>query len=52
MLNRVFNDDGFAHAFAGATESLVSWWLAHPEHPKDQAVDVLMSIAQSRWRAG
>jgi hypothetical protein len=52
MLNRVFNDDGFAHAFAGATESLVSWWLAHPEHPKDQAVDLLMGIAQSRWPAG
>lgn len=52
MLNRVFNDDGFAHAFAGATESLISWWLAHPEHPKDQAVDVLMSIAHSRWTAG
>ncbi|HWE08824.1 MAG TPA: helix-turn-helix domain-containing protein [Solirubrobacteraceae bacterium] len=51
MLNRIFDDDGFAHAFAGATESLVSWWLAHPEHPKDLAVGLLMNIAESKRAA-
>jgi len=49
MLNRIFDDDGFAHAFAGASESLASWWLAHPEHPRDEAVGLLMSIARSKW---
>jgi AcrR family transcriptional regulator len=49
MLTQIFDDDGFAHAFLGASESLASWWLAHPEQPRDQAVRLLMSIAQSRW---
>lgn len=51
MLNPIFDDDGFSHAFAGASESLVSWWLAHPGHSKAQAVGLLMSIAQSKWAA-
>lgn len=49
MLTRIFDDEGFAHAFAGASESLVSWWLAQPERPKEEAVELLMSIARSKW---
>jgi AcrR family transcriptional regulator len=47
MLTRLFDDEAFAHAFAGAGESLASWWLAHPEQPKDQIAEVLLDIAQS-----
>jgi AcrR family transcriptional regulator len=47
MLTTIFNDEAFAHAFAGAGESLASWWLAHPRQPKEQIANVLMDIAQS-----
>jgi AcrR family transcriptional regulator len=47
MLTTLFNDEAFAHAFAGAGESLASWWLAHPGQPKEQIANVLMDIAQS-----
>src|SRR5437870_1429168 len=47
MLTALFNDEAFAHAFAGAGESLASWWLAHPGQPKEQIANVLMDIAQS-----
>ena len=47
MLARLFNDEALAHAFAGAGESLASWWLAHPGQPKEQIANVLMDIAQS-----
>ncbi|HET7052052.1 MAG TPA: TetR/AcrR family transcriptional regulator [Solirubrobacteraceae bacterium] len=46
MLTALFNDEAFAHAFAGAGESLASWWLAHPGQPKEQIANVLMDIAQ------
>jgi AcrR family transcriptional regulator len=45
MLTTLFNDEAFAHAFAGAGESLASWWLEHPLHPKEEAVELLMDIA-------
>jgi len=47
MLATLFEDEAFAHAFAGAGESLTSWWLEHPERPKEQIADILMDIAQS-----
>jgi AcrR family transcriptional regulator len=47
MLTTVFHDPAFAHAFAGASESLASWWLEHPREPKEQIAKVLMDIAQS-----
>ena len=46
MLTRLFDDDAFAHAFAGAAESLASWWLDHPRRPKEQIAKVIMNIAQ------
>ena len=50
MLATLFDDEAFAHAFAGAGESLASWWLAHPEQPKEQIANILMDIAQSAPR--
>ena len=47
MLTTLFNDEAFAHAFAGAGESLATWWLTHPEHPKERIANVLMDIARS-----
>jgi AcrR family transcriptional regulator len=47
MLTRLFNDEAFAHAFAGAGESLASWWLAHPRQPKENIAEILMNIAHS-----
>jgi AcrR family transcriptional regulator len=47
MLATIFDDEAFAHAFAGAGESLASWWLTHPQQPKEQIAKVLMDIAQS-----
>jgi AcrR family transcriptional regulator len=46
MLTRLFDDEAFAHAFAGAGESLASWWLDHPRQSKEQIAQVLMTIAQ------
>jgi AcrR family transcriptional regulator len=47
MLTTLFDDEAFAHAFAGAGESLASWWLANPEQPKEQVAKVLMDIVRS-----
>jgi AcrR family transcriptional regulator len=47
MLTTLFGDEAFAHAFAGAGESLAGWWLAHPEQPKERIASILMDIAQS-----
>jgi AcrR family transcriptional regulator len=47
MLTTLFNDEAFAHAFAGAGEALASWWLAHPGQPRERVAQVLMDIAQS-----
>jgi AcrR family transcriptional regulator len=46
MLTSLFDDEAFAHAFAGAGESLASWWLDHPRQSKEQIAQVLMTIAQ------
>jgi AcrR family transcriptional regulator len=47
MLTGIFDDEAFAHAFAGAGESLATWWLAHPQRPKEEIAQVLMDIARS-----
>jgi AcrR family transcriptional regulator len=47
MLSTLFGDEAFAHAFAGAGESLATWWLAHPRQPKEQIAKVLVDIARS-----
>jgi len=50
MLTTVFGDEAFAHAFAGAGESLASWWLADPKQSKQQIAQVLMDIAHAAPR--
>jgi AcrR family transcriptional regulator len=47
MLTSIFDDEAFAHAFAGAGESLASWWLTHPEQPKERMAKILLDMAQS-----
>jgi AcrR family transcriptional regulator len=47
MLTTLFDDQAFAHAFAGAGEALAGWWLANPEEPKERIANILMDIAQS-----
>lgn len=47
MLTGLFGEAAFAHAFAGAAESLATWWLGQPDMPVDQAVGILMNIAQA-----
>jgi AcrR family transcriptional regulator len=48
LLTRLFDDEPFAHAFAGAGESLASWWLAHPQQSKEQMAQILMDLAGVR----
>jgi AcrR family transcriptional regulator len=50
MLTRLFGDEALAHAFAGAAESLATWWLNQPQPSIDQATDILMNIAQATAR--
>jgi AcrR family transcriptional regulator len=45
MLTTLFDDEAAAHAFAGAAESLATWWLNQPEPSIDEATDTLMKIA-------
>jgi AcrR family transcriptional regulator len=47
MLATLFGDDAVAHAFAGAAESLATWWLRQPEPSIDHAIDILMKIARA-----
>ncbi|HTU94594.1 MAG TPA: hypothetical protein VMF14_02070, partial [Solirubrobacteraceae bacterium] len=47
MLTTLLGDEAFAHAVTGAGESLASWWLEHPEQPKERIATILMGIAQS-----
>ena len=46
MLTTLLQDEALAHAFAGAGESLASWWLEHPQQSKQQITETLMGIAQ------
>jgi AcrR family transcriptional regulator len=47
MLATLFCDEAVAHAFAGAAESLATWWLNQPQPSIDEATDILMNIAQA-----
>jgi AcrR family transcriptional regulator len=47
MLTTLFRDEAIAHAFAGAAESLATWWLNRPETTIDDAINVLMDIANA-----
>ena len=47
MLTNLFGDAAFAHAFAGAAESLATWWVNEPEASIDEAIELLMNIAQA-----
>src|SRR5437588_2348726 len=45
MLITLFADEPFAHAFAGAAESLATWWATQPRRSVAEATEVLMRIA-------
>jgi AcrR family transcriptional regulator len=47
MLTTLFADAAFAHAFTGAAESLATWWVSQPEPSIEQAVEILMKIAEA-----
>jgi AcrR family transcriptional regulator len=47
MLSTLFDDEAVAHAFAGAAESLATWWLNQPEPSIDHATDILLNIARA-----
>ena len=47
MLTTVFNDEAFAHAFTGATESLATWWVNQPQTSIDDGTAILMRIAEA-----
>lgn len=47
MLSTLFDDEAFAHAIAGAAESLATWWLNQSHLSIDDATDILMRIAQT-----
>jgi AcrR family transcriptional regulator len=46
MLITLFGDESFAHAFAGAAESLATWWATQPRRSVTEATDTLMRIAE------
>jgi hypothetical protein len=48
LLTVLLEDAALAHAFVGAGESLATWWLAHPEQPKQRIEQLLMQVAQLR----
>jgi AcrR family transcriptional regulator len=45
LLTILFGDEAFAHAFAGAAESVATWWIESPNRSLEQATDCLMGIA-------
>lgn len=47
MLTTLFNDEAFAHAFTGATESLATWWVNQPRPSIDDGTEILMRIAEA-----
>jgi AcrR family transcriptional regulator len=47
MLTTLFGDEAFAHAFTGAAESLATWWVNQPQPSVEEAVAILMSIAEA-----
>jgi AcrR family transcriptional regulator len=47
MLTNLFGDATFAHAFTGAAESLATWWVNQPQPSIDEAIGILMNLAQA-----
>jgi AcrR family transcriptional regulator len=47
MLITLFADEPFAYAFAGAAESLASWWARQPGRSVAEATEILMRIAMA-----
>jgi AcrR family transcriptional regulator len=47
MLTTLFGDEAGAHAFAGAAESLATWWLNQSKLSIDDATEILMNIARA-----
>lgn len=47
MLTTLFGDAAFAHAFTGAAESLATWWVNQPQPSVEEAVAILMNIAEA-----
>jgi AcrR family transcriptional regulator len=47
MLTNLFGDEAYAHAFTGAAESLATWWVNQPQPSIDQAIAILMRIAEA-----
>jgi AcrR family transcriptional regulator len=47
MLTTLFGDEASAHAFAGAAESLATWWVNQPQPSIDEATSILMRIAEA-----
>jgi AcrR family transcriptional regulator len=45
-VSRVFASEAFAQAYVGAGESLANWWLEHPDVPKEEVVELLLSVAR------
>jgi hypothetical protein len=45
MLITLFADEPFAHAFAGAAESLATWWASQPRRAAAEPTEILMRIA-------
>ncbi len=39
--------DALAHGFVGAGESLATWWLDHPELPREAVAELIMDVG---WR--
>lgn len=39
--------DGVAHAIVGAGESLANWWLEQPDVPREEVVDLYVSVVQA-----
>jgi AcrR family transcriptional regulator len=46
-VSRAFASEAFAQAYVGAGESLANWWLEHPDVPKEEVVELLMSVARA-----
>lgn len=47
MLTNLFGDAAFAHAFTGAAESLATWWVNQPQPSVEEALAILMRIAEA-----
>ena len=46
MLTTVFGDEARAYAFAGAAESLATWWVNQPGRSVEAAAEILLQMAE------